>query len=203
MSIESISQEPWQTLVSASTDGSALVVPAITTTLPTTATKLLTAPFFPIARFIFAGDGTDTQTYNYQVVLWYTIAGGFIPVRAALGAVALGPVVDGTPIILPAAGDLFADTITNTLGASGSAPDAIPAIGHGVAVFNDADDGIATLEVDLRNATAIEVETDLTGATNATVLYQLGEGSRINAVPAIRAMDINLANAIAALVQAT
>lgn len=195
MSIKSISQEPWRTLVNSSVAADPLEIPAVATSLPKTGIKRLTAPFFPTARFIFAGDGANTNAYNYQIVLWYTIAGGFIPVTVASGLVTLGPLTDATSAVLPTAGDLFADKITDTLGLANNG------IG-GVAIYNNEEDGIATIEVELRNATAIEVETDIDEASNVTVLYQLGESGQGFDQVTSKVAAATIVTAIGLLVQA-
>jgi len=149
-------------LISASTDTGALSNPSVTTTEPTTAVHNIDKR--SMARFLFGGTDAADETVNYQVILWsaswLTNTKVWTPIIAAKGAFTLGDAA--LPTSLVAAG-FFADTITETLVQPGSI------------ARSPADDSIASLEIDLRDADVIQVETDLGTAAAAYAMIQFSD----------------------------
>ena len=149
-------------LISASTDTAALSNPSVTTTEPTTAVHNIDKR--SMARLLFGGTDAADETVNYQVILWsaswLTNTKVWTPVIAAKGAFTLGDA--SLPTSLVAVG-LFADTITETLVQPGSI------------ARSPADDSIASLEINLRDADVIQVETDLGTAAAAYVMIQFSD----------------------------
>ncbi|MFH1604682.1 MAG: hypothetical protein ABIH03_12325 [Pseudomonadota bacterium] len=121
---------------------------------------------FAKARFMFAGAGSDGNTVNYQIILWYPMevlgkAPQYIPVVTVHGTYTLGTMVLPTTIV---AGALIADTVTDDTAFDG------------LVKHSPADDNVAMVEIDLRGAAYVTVETDLgTGATAAYVFAQFGD----------------------------
>jgi hypothetical protein len=123
----------------------------------------------PVGTLWFLGTGSDGNTVNYRVYLWYrvhTTAGdGYIPKFIGGGVYTLSTYVAtvaqvGTPT------DRFADTITDTSGL------------NKLLIHSPADNTPGHVEFDTQGASYIEVKTDLaTGTTKATVLCQLGDHS--------------------------
>lgn len=128
---------------------------------------------FAAVRLMFGGAGADDTDFGYRVVLWYYVAqegadNAYIPLVVAQGVATLGA-TRYTVAQLGAAGNKFADTITETSGRSGSI------------VTSLADGTTAWLEIDLRNAVGIQVDLDLDGGSavavgSMDVLMQFGEG---------------------------
>jgi len=149
-------------LISASTDTAALSNPSVTTTEPTTAAHNIDKR--SMARLLFGGTDAADETVNYQVILWsasyLTNTKVWTPLLAAKGMYTLG--AQALPTSLVAAG-FFADTITETLGQPGSI------------LRTPEDDSIASLEIDLRDADVIQVETDRGTAATAHVMIQMSE----------------------------
>ena len=124
---------------------------------------------FQKARLIFGVRlGTEDDTVNYQITLWYPLrimgtAPKYCPVVVAHGVYTLGTTV----IQYPAVGGGFyeiaiADTITDDTA------------WDGLVKQSPADNNIAMLEIELRGASHITVDTQVsTGAAN--VYAQLGE----------------------------
>ncbi len=124
---------------------------------------------FTCARLLFAGVGSANNQVHYQVVLWYpgpTVSGAdeltYIPLVIAKGTARLGANTYSTND-MGATGTLWADMIIDTRGHSG------------VFVNSPEDDSKAWIDVDLHNASGIEVEVDRVGNTTTDVLLQFGE----------------------------
>ena len=154
-----------QHLIVAGTDTATLSNPAVSDgTRP--ATNALRVKNYSKARFWIAGTDAADETINYQVIAWYLIGGKkgrnlYLPMLVAKGVATLGAMV--VPAAMIATGGKFADTITQTLTVDGT-----------VAV-SPADDSAAMLEVDLRGAVFVSIETDLGTGAAADVLIQLGD----------------------------
>lgn len=175
------SREPWLHLLDGGTGTTALAMPAIATALPSSGTGTTGAVptgRFPTARIVFSGSETTAsadKTINYQVVLWKeaeTISTattkGYIPTLAAKGVATVGSLITVAALgdATATTGDMFCDTLTNTITKY-----------TGVHVHSPADNSIAVLEIDVHNAGWIEIETDLGTALAADVFLQWGEGS--------------------------
>jgi len=137
--------------------------PSVTTTEPTTAVHNVSGR--TMARLCFGGTDAANETVNYQVILWFVSwlddTKVWTPVLAAKGAFTLG--TTALPTSLIAANGLFADTITETLAQPGSI------------ARSPANDSIATLDIDLRDAELIQVETDRDTAATAYTMIQLSD----------------------------
>lgn len=166
--IAGTSRSRWVRLFDDSTATTALAIPLPSNTVPT-GTGLLSTGEFPLARFMISGT-VATGTINYQIIGWqrFTVTGGagaptaWIPRVLASGVATLGTAAV-TATKIGTATDVFAHTITETIGAAGSL------------VFSPGGNGMAWLEVDCSNCEMLEVETDLGTATAASVIYQLGD----------------------------
>jgi len=166
------SKRPWARALDSDTATTALANPVPVNTLPVAAagtTGAIQTHSDSMARIMIGGTDAANETINYQVVLWRragTVSGAdanaYIPELIAKGVATLGATTFTVDDIGSGA-EFFADTITNTLARTG------------VAVNSSADDAIATIEVDVHNACAIEVETDLATAASSDVFVQMGE----------------------------
>jgi len=150
-------------VVDGSTDTAALSAPAVATA---SASSWTNTEDFSIARLVFGGTNLADEIVNYQVILWTPCrdASGamiFFPDIVAKGAYTLGAITLPTTVV--AADGFVADTVTDTIGRTGSLP------------YSPADDSIAKLDIDVRNAMYLSVETDLDTAAAAYVFCQLGE----------------------------
>jgi len=153
-------------VVDGATATAALSNPACVASLPSNAVRLDDAS--PLHRFIFGGTDAADEVVNYQVIAWSKFVGDdgsapvLVPRLAAKGSFTLGSQTYGSGgANLGASGNLFADTITEDLGS--------PAV---VNVHSPADNTMAWLDLDLSDAFAYEVETDVDTAASADVFCQ-------------------------------
>ncbi len=172
--ITRLSSYPLTMLIDGSVLGDALVAKSSALTQEAAAMvlgKLLDCRGATRFRAYFAGSNAADEAFNYQFHLWFearnmlTTATGFAfwPEMAASGLVTLGAKTYGSGGLgLGAAGNLIADTITDTV----AKPYTV--------VTSPADDTQAHIEISLDNASFVQVETDLTTAASADVLGQLG-----------------------------
>jgi hypothetical protein len=147
-------------------------VPVVQSRLPsagTASTGYISTDNYTCARIMFGGTDAANETINYQVVLWYPvvpISGAdemtYTPLVVAAGVATLGTAAYTTDD-MGAATNLFADTITNTRTVTG------------VAVNSPAGNSKAWLDIDLHNASGIEIQTERGTAASADVFLQLGE----------------------------
>lgn len=154
------SKEIGEAIVEASVATSALSNPSAATSV---ASAWKSAKDFSSARFLFGGTDAADETVNYQIILWYDVGDDkdYAPVIAAKGTFTLGATT--LPVNIEAANGFFADTITDTI------------IQTGTIIRSPADDSIASIDIDLRNAKFVLVETDLGTAAAADVIMILGE----------------------------
>jgi len=148
-------------------------VPVVQSSLPsasTSSTGYISTDNYTCARIFFGGTDAANETINYQVVLWYPVEPvsgadelSYMPVVVAKGVATLGATTYTTDDF-GAASNLIADTITDTRGHSG------------VVVNSPGGDSKAWIDVDLHNASGIEIETDRGTAASADVFLQFGEG---------------------------
>ena len=132
-----------------------------------------------VARIMFGGTDAADEAFNYQVIAWSQVIGqsaeGWIPRVIAKGLVTLGADVYAVAGV-GGATNFFADTITDT-------------ILDGATVYTVTDQR-AVLEVSVRDAERIEVQTDLTTAAKADAFIQLGGGD--SAIPI--SVEANIGN---------
>ena len=170
------SRDPWVRLMTANTANSTLAPPAPTRVEPKdfgAARYTIHTGRFPLARFIFAGTDAENEDFQYQIIGWakYGRVDGdpfWLGRILAKGIATLGTLTAGTAgADIEGSGTLWADTITETIGITGSQ------------VFSEANDGIAWLEIDCSNCEYLEIQTDRDAgiSTSATTdaLVQLGE----------------------------
>jgi len=168
------SRQPFQLLLDGATSNTLLAepVPVVQSSLPsagTGSTGCVPTENYPCARVVFGGTAAANTLTHYQVVLWYpgpVISGAdeltYIPVIVAKGTARLGASTYTTDD-MGAAANLFADTIVDERGADG------------VFVHSPEDDSKAWLDIDVHNATGIEIEVARTTATTVDVMVQFGE----------------------------
>ena len=169
------SKEAFKVVLDGDTTSTALVEPVsvVQSALPLTTasgtTGYLPTSNWTCARIVFGGTASANLSGNYQVVLWYPvepISGAdemsYMPVVAARGTFVTGANVYTTDDY-GAAANLFADIITDEYNISG------------VTVNSPLNDNIAWMDVDLHNASGIEIETDLGSLASIDVLLQFGE----------------------------
>jgi hypothetical protein len=153
----------WSKPVSASALAVALSQPAIAAALP--AAIISTGQAFRL-RLGFGGAGADNSTFTYQVIAWYKVSAGgddaFVPVVLAAGTITLSTYVY-TVTGMGAVTRRMADTITDTLAKSSQ-------------VFSPANNTPGSLELNIRGAAGIEIQTCVGTATNADVFMQECDG---------------------------
>lgn len=156
------SKQPFKVVVDGSTSTTALNTTPAAAGEPTT--QVVKCEDFAKARLIFGGGAAADKTVNYQVILWYRVfktKTQFIPVVVAHGTYTLGAMVMPAQII--AANGKIADTVSDDTG------------WDGLVIESPQDDNVAMIEIDLRGAEFLTIETDLGTAASATVLVQLGD----------------------------
>lgn len=148
-------------------------VPVVQSSLPLSAATgtsgYVPTDNFTCARLVFGGSGSAGNTLHYQVVLWYpgpVISGAdeltYVPFVVAKGTAEFGTTTYTTND-MGATGNLFADTVVDDRG-------------HGGVVVNSpGDNSKAWIDVDLHNASGIEVEVHIDTATSIDVMLQFGE----------------------------
>ncbi len=170
--VQGSSAQPWIKRITGSAATAALTAPACVAGKVPDNAGIFEVSNFPAVRLIFGGSANN-QTINYQVILWSkadasAATEGWIPFVIASGVATLGAktyAVAG----LGTTTNVIADTITNTIYTLGAE------------CYSPADDTIAILSVPTRNATFIEVQTDLGTAAACDVFAQLGEGGGTSA----------------------
>ena len=185
--VQGASAQSWKKRISASVATAALTAPACVAAKAADNVGIFEVDNFPAVRLIFGGSDAENETINYQVILWSkgdagATTEGWIPTVIASGVATLGALTYAVAG-LGTSTYLVADTITNTA-----------RIG-GVEAFSPANDRIASLVIPTRNATFIEVQTDLGTAATADVFAQQGE---LQVQPTVRARSlINGSKAVA------
>jgi hypothetical protein len=155
-------------LIDGSTDTAALTFPAIAYEAPAGG---IACRDWESLLLLFGGTDAANETVNYQVVGWFGCQNTgidattkvFVPVLLAKGVVTLGAKAygSGAGAKLGAAGNLWADTVTNTL--TTSPRDAL---------HSPADDSVAWLEVNVRGLEFVSVDVDLDSAASVDVFWQ-------------------------------
>lgn len=156
-----------EVLLLSSGSSAALTAPAVRVLAPVGG--VASTKDFPIGRLLFSGTGADDSTFDYQVILWVaaTYSGQtsnvYVPQVIARGTVTLGTTVapDGF------GGGRMADVVTETLGLPGVLP------------VSPSNNLVGCLDLPLRNASIIQVQTKLVDATAASVSIVLGDGAVI------------------------
>jgi len=158
----SVSKRPYAIVINGSAATTGLANPVASTTIPSSG--IIKTGDQPLVRLVFGGSTTDGGTVNYQVVLWSPVDTGicmmWIPTLIAKGVYTLSTMAMPSAVV---ADGLFADTITDTIGQTGTM------------LHSPADNSLAWLDVDLRNSQILQVQTDVGTATTAYVFGQLGE----------------------------
>lgn len=122
-----------------------------------------------LARIFVGGVGADNVTVDYQIVLWYCHVGTgsakvYVPVVIASGRYTLSGLTYGANAApLGATTNRLADTITETYGYDGTL------------IHSPQNDRLAWMEILLRNAHYIQIETDVVTATSADVMMQFAD----------------------------
>ena len=189
ISVPASSKMQMRLVLDGTTYTTALADPAVTATKPATATAsgrvVLETEHWPSARVVFGGTTTDGHTVNYQVILWTRTVGvspleAWVPRIVAKGAATLSALTYVTAN-LGATGNLWADTITNDLGAAGYS---------GVTVYSPETNRIASLCVDIENAELLEVQVERGTAATIDVFAQFGERSATSGSIEVVAEDV-------------
>jgi len=155
---------PFRLIVSADTTATSLVTTPAAGNAPTV--NVAGCSDFHKARLIIGGVGADGQAGEYQIILWYPMeikskGAQYLPVVTVHGTFTLGPMAMPTGIV---ASGLFADTVTDDTAF------------NGLVTHSPADDNVGMVEIDLRGANYVTVETKLgTVATSVYVFIQFGD----------------------------
>jgi len=158
--METSAVEEFKVVVDASTDTAALSNPSATATRPSSG--VIKVDHAATARIQFGGTDAEDEAVNYQVILWHRLQKKlWVPMIMAKGAYTLGAATIPTPIC--ASGGYYADSITENLALPGSV------------LRQEADDSIASLDIDTREADLLQIETDLATAAAAYVFVQAGK----------------------------
>lgn len=164
--VQTSSKQGLRKVVDGATATAAFTDIALINDPPSIADNCFSTGEFSLARIVFGGSGSN-GTINYRIVLWYSVGGqaAYVPMIVATGAATLSALKYDSDGILGPTGNRLADTITNTI------------VKTGTILHTPADDNLAWLEIDVRNAPFIQIETDLGTAQTADVFMQLGEAS--------------------------
>ena len=165
--------EPFTLLIDGSALGAGLADPPPAASkaevIGTAAHGVLNCRGKSVARIIFGGTDLADEAFNYQVILWSQAVGAsvtapaWIPRVVAKGLATFGDdVYAATGAGMGAAANFFVDTITDT-------------ILDGATVYTVAEQR-AVLEIPLRDAERIEIQTDLTTAATVDAFCQVGGG---------------------------